>query len=54
MPVSQSGLCTLTTPGNSTGTAPVTTMTGSAPPSLSSSTPRSARVDPASSTVAFG
>ena len=39
MPVSQSGLCTVTTPGISTGTAPVTTITGSAPPSRSSATP---------------
>jgi hypothetical protein len=54
MPVNQSGLCTLTTPEISMGTAPVTTITGSVPPSRSSAMPRSASVDPANSMVAFG
>src|SRR5580698_1413793 len=54
MPLRQLGLCTASTPGRSTATAPVTTTMGAAPPSRSSATPRWASRSPPISTSAFG
>ena len=54
MPVRQSGLHTVRTWSSSTGTAPATIRTGSAPPARSRPVPRSARVWPSSVTSAFG
>src|SRR6185437_8276115 len=54
IPVAQSGLKTVITPGSVTGAAPVTTTTGSAPPARSSPAPRSTRRTPATSTRALG
>ncbi len=54
MPVGQSGLCTMITPGRVSGAAPVTTTIGSAPPARSSPMPRSTSRVPPSSTRAFG
>src|SRR5215469_197776 len=54
IPVRQAGLCAVITPGRLIGAAPVTITIGSAPPSRSSATPRSARVWLPSSISAFG
>src|SRR5450755_2201404 len=55
MPLAQSGLTTLITPGGKvTGAAPVTTTSGAAPPDCSSQIPRSTSRTPSTSTSALG
>src|SRR5450631_2069900 len=55
MPLAQSVLNTLSTPGGRlTGAAPVTTTSGDAPPDWSSQMPRSTSRTPSTSTSAFG
>ncbi len=54
MPLRQSGLWIVITPGRPSSAAPVTTMTGAVPPELSSATPRLASDCPSSSTRALG